>query len=55
MEEKKAKESKRNIVKEKDINKIIELIESIQYGSISIAIQDGYIVQIEKNEKLRIK
>lgn len=55
MEENKGRESKKTAVKEKDIKKIIELIESVQYGSISIVIQDGYIVQIEKNEKLRMK
>lgn len=34
---------------------IQELIHDIQYGSITIIIQDGRIVQIEKNEKHRIK
>ena len=37
----------------------IELIEEIagtvQYGSITINIQDGKIVQIEKNEKIRVR
>ena len=45
----------KNTVNEKDIHKIIEFIESIQFGSIMVVIQDGRIVQIEKNEKLRIK
>lgn len=34
---------------------IRKLINSIQYGTISIIVQDGRIVQIEKNEKYRIK
>ncbi len=55
MEEIRGREGKKSVVKEKDIKKIIELIESVKYGSISIVIQDGCIVQIEKNEKLRIK
>jgi hypothetical protein len=46
---------KKNMVNEKDIQKIIEFIETIQFGSITLIIQDGRIVQIEKNEKVRIK
>jgi len=46
---------KKNTVSEKDIQKIIEFIETIQFGSIMLIIQDGKIVQIEKNEKVRIK
>lgn len=38
--------------------KLIELIEksirSIQFGSIILIIQDGHIIQLEKNEKIRI-
>lgn len=34
---------------------IQELVESIRFGTISIIVQDGKIVQIEKNEKYRIK
>lgn len=46
---------KKNKVYEKDIQKIIEFIETIQFGSITLVIQDGRIVQIEKNEKVRMK
>ena len=45
----------RNKVSEKDIQKIIEFVEAIKYGSVNIVIQDGHIVQIEKNEKVRLK
>lgn len=31
------------------------LVDSIQYGTVSIIVQDGRIVQIEKNEKYRIQ
>lgn len=41
-------------VSEKDLNTIIRFIESVKFGSISIIIQDGKIVQIEKNEKVRV-
>ncbi|MBO5291961.1 MAG: YezD family protein [Lachnospiraceae bacterium] len=33
---------------------IEKLIHSIQYGTITIIIQDGKIVQIDKSEKYRI-
>ena len=46
MEERKSSYNKKNIVYEKDIQK---------FGSITLVIQDGRIVQIEKNEKVRIK
>lgn len=34
---------------------IRKFISNIKYGTVSIIIQDGKIVQIEKNEKYRIK
>jgi len=34
---------------------IKRLAEEIKFGSISIVIQDGKVVQIERNEKYRIK
>lgn len=44
-----------NRVSEEDIKTILDFVASIKYGSVSIVIQDGKIVQIEKNEKIRIK
>ena len=41
-------------VSEKDLETIVKFIESVKFGSISIIIQDGRIVQIEKNEKVRV-
>lgn len=46
---------KSTTVTEKDLKTIIEFIESIQFGAVSIVIQNGKIVQIEKNEKVRLK
>ncbi len=46
---------RKSTVNEGDIQRIVEFIESIQYGSVVVVIQDGKIVQIEKNEKLRMK
>jgi Uncharacterized small protein len=33
--------------------KLIKYIQDIRYGSVVVVIQDGKIVQIEKNEKVR--
>jgi hypothetical protein len=32
-----------------------KMVEEIRYGQISIIVQDGKIVQIEQNKKIRIK
>lgn len=34
---------------------IKNFIEAIKYGTITIVVQDGKVIQIEKNEKYRIK
>ncbi len=47
--------TQKNVIQERDINKIIEFLETIQYGSVTVIVQDGKILQIEKNEKIRIK
>ncbi|MBE6015312.1 MAG: DUF2292 domain-containing protein [Lachnospiraceae bacterium] len=43
----------------KDITKELEIIkkyiEAVKYGSITIVIQDGKVIQIEKVEKTRLK
>lgn len=49
-------ESKKiNAINDNDINKIREFLETIQYGSVTVIIQDGKVIQIEKNEKVRMK
>jgi hypothetical protein len=42
-------------VSEKNLQTIVDFIESVQYGSVNIVIQDGTIVQIEKSEKVRLR
>ncbi|AGB19217.1 YezD family protein [Thermoanaerobacterium thermosaccharolyticum] len=37
-----------------EIKKLLELIDEVKYGSIIIIINNGKIVQIEKNEKMRL-
>lgn len=42
-------------ISEVDLKRLIELLNSISYGSVTLIIQEGKIVQMEKNEKLRLK
>lgn len=44
---------KQNI--EVTLENVKKMVSSIQYGSITLVIQDNYVVQIEKNEKIRLK
>lgn len=48
-------EKENNRTSKKEIDTILSFIESIEYGSVSIYIQNGKIIQIEKNEKVRMK
>jgi hypothetical protein len=47
---KKEEESK----EKKILNKLIEILNSVQYGEIVITKHDSKVVQIEKKEKIRI-
>jgi len=44
-----------NVDNKEKIKKLLEILETIDYGSVTVVIQGGEIVQIEKNEKLRIR
>ncbi|GMB09268.1 hypothetical protein EDD69_11458 [Thermolongibacillus altinsuensis] len=35
--------------------KLKDMLHSLKYGSITIIVQDGKIIQLEKQEKVRIK
>jgi hypothetical protein len=35
--------------------KIKEMLDSMKFGSITLVVQDGKIIQLEKNEKVRLK
>ena len=36
-------------------SRIRELLSTLQFGSITLIVQDGKVIQIEKNEKVRLK
>lgn len=40
---------------EYSIERLREMLETMKYGSIMLVVQDNYVVQIERNEKVRLK
>lgn len=49
------KEKEHNASLDSHIKTIVDMIEQIKYGSVTIIIQDGKIIQIDKIEKCRMK
>lgn len=49
-----SEQSKVPISKE-DIDKLYEMAKTLKFGSITLVFQDGKLIQIEKNEKVRVK
>lgn len=45
----------RTAVDNEVLNIIKQKIENIEYGSVTVVIQDSRIVQLETNEKTRLK
>lgn len=35
------------------MDKLIEVIKSVQYGEVKVSIRDGHIIAIEKTEKIK--
>lgn len=44
-----------DVISEKDLICLLEQIKTVSFGSISLIIQDGKVIQLEKNEKIRLK
>lgn len=40
---------------DKDFERLHKLLDSIKFGSVTLVIQEGKIVQMEKNEKVRLR
>lgn len=49
------KDLKLDCISEQDFKKLLELMSTVKYGSITLIIQDGKVIQIDKNEKMRLK
>ncbi|ADU27245.1 YezD family protein [Ethanoligenens harbinense] len=41
--------------REEIAEQLLQYIQSVQYGSVTVIIQDGKVIQIEKNEKVRLR
>ncbi|MBR2549025.1 MAG: YezD family protein [Clostridiales bacterium] len=52
-----SKESNKNYENnlEEALTEVRKLIGEIKYGSVTLVVQDGVVVQIERQEKIRIK
>jgi hypothetical protein len=42
-------------ISKSDIEQLYEMARALKYGSITLVFQDGKLIQIEKNEKVRVK
>lgn len=42
-------------ISEEDLKRLVQYIESVSFGAITLIIQEGKIVQIEKSEKIKLK
>ncbi|MDO4168603.1 MAG: YezD family protein [Lachnospiraceae bacterium] len=49
------KNAKKSHITEEVLNDIKRILETMSFGSVTIIIQDGRVIQIEKNEKFRLK
>lgn len=43
-----------SVVTKQQLAAILDAIQSVRFGSITLIIQDGKLVQIDKNEKTRL-
>ena len=55
VEDPRAIPNKREPMGQDEIRKLLEIIKSVSHGSVSLIIQDGIVIQIDRNEKLRLK
>jgi hypothetical protein len=49
-----SKEEQKTAISEKQVKMIKEIAEDISYGTITLVFQNGILVQIDRNEKIRI-
>jgi hypothetical protein len=40
---------------EEVVENVKSMLKTMKYGSITVVVQDGKVVQLEKNEKVRLK
>jgi len=42
-------------ISEENLKKLLDLLKTTQYGSVTLVVQDGVVIQIERNQKLRLR
>ena len=47
-------EKKETIISPENLKKIQDLVKSIDFGTVTIVVQNGKIVQTERNERFRL-
>lgn len=52
-------EEEANVTKKQEVDdlyvKVKELLDGLNFGTITIVVQDGKVIQLEKSEKVRLK
>ncbi len=46
---------KKEAVRQETMKTVLAVMDSISYGSVTLLIQDGKILEIEKKEKIRLR
>ncbi|MDR2530447.1 MAG: YezD family protein [Oscillospiraceae bacterium] len=41
------------VLSDDQLSKLLELLKELKFGSVTLIVQDGKVVQIDKTEKLR--
>mgnify|MGYP000882033729 CR=1 FL=1 len=44
-----------DVISEEHLRRVFSYVESIQYGTVTLVIQGGKVVQVEKTEKIKLK
>lgn len=55
MNEIKANPAPKNSITDNDLKRLLDMASNVSYGSITLLIQDGKAIQIEKYDKMRLR
>lgn len=50
-----SKDTNKKRINTKNLNEVEKIISEMKFGSVTLIVQDGIIIQIEKNEKIRLR
>ncbi len=42
------------VIPQKDLQTLLKILATIRFGTVTLVIQDGRVIQIERNEKIRL-